>query len=339
MYVAYKEERNAADSYKAQYLQTMEELIGRLEQEALEKRTAYCRDIMEDKQKYRKKLAELLGWPLTEDRADTPLQVVSKRLTVENNYSIERMQFTILDGLVMTGLLVRKIDDTVRPFVIAQHGAEGTPEVVSGLYETTGNYNHMVERILANGANVFAPQLLLWSKERYQPGYNREELDIRLKNVGSSVTAVEVFALMRVLDYFEKQAWVDNIGMIGLSYGGFYTQLTAALDTRIKAAISCAYFCEATHLVWEDMNWKNIAEYFGEAEIACLIHPRKLFLEMGREDNLFDYRKSVAEYERIREICKEKGNEWLAFKLFDGKHEFYQEDEHIRKLVKCLGSE
>ena len=335
----YNEAGCAAEEYRIKYLRGMEKLIGGMEQEAVEKRKAYCRDLMKDKEPYRKKLAELLGWPLTEKRDQTPPNVVIQRLAQEENYLIDRMQFTVMEDFVITGLLFRHIGNGDRPIVIAQHGGEGTPELISGISKTTGNYNHMVERILANGANVFAPQLLLWSENLYKPNYDRNMLDARLKNVGSSVTALEIYALIRILDYFEQQEWVTKIGMVGLSYGGYYTQLTAALDTRIKAAISCSYFCDAMHWVKPDWSFNGIAECFGEAEIACLVHPRKLFLEMGNKDNLFDYQKSIREYEKIRAICNGNTDDWLDFTVFDGEHEFYKEDDHIKKLIECLREE
>lgn len=332
----YKESSDAAEEYKNRYLHGIENLIVSLEQEACDKRKAYCRDLMTDKEAYRQKLAELLGWPLTERRNQTPPDVVIQRLAEEADYRIERIQLAVMEDFVITGLLFRHIGDGARPLVIAQHGGEGTPELISGLYKTTGNYNHMVQRILANGANVFAPQLLLWSEKLYKPNYDRNALDARLKNVGSSVTALEVYALIRILDYFEQQEWVTRIGMVGLSYGGFYTQLTAALDTRVKAAISCSYFCDAAHWVKPDWSFHGIAECFGEAEIACLVHPRKLFLEMGNQDNHFDYQKSIKEYERILEICGGSTGDWLEFTIFDGEHEFYKEDYHIQKLIEYL---
>lgn len=340
MYIEYQEDEKIADKYKNMYLRGIEELIDCLEQRTIEKRNIYCKDIMADKEKYRKKFVEFLGWPLTEERKNSPLEVVTQRVVQEKNYIIERMQFTVLNGLKVTGLLFRHKGDEVRPFVIAQHGAAGTPEVIGGLYKTTGNYNDMVERILENGANVFAPQLLLWTKGRQELfDYDRAIIDARLKNVGSSITALEIFVLMRLLDHFEIQKWVGNMGMVGLSYGGFYTQIAAALDIRIKAAISCAYFCDATHHILPDRSWKDIAQCFGEAEVACLVHPRKLFLEMGTEDKLFDYRKSLTEYERAREICNGNTDDWLEFTLFGGGHEFYPEDDHIKKLLEYLRGE
>ena len=53
-----------------------------------------------------------------------------------------------------------------------------------------------------------------------------------------------------VMDFFEKESYVSTIGMIGHSYGGFYTLHTAALDERVKAAICNSYFCNFN-------NWNN----------------------------------------------------------------------------------
>jgi len=338
-YMKYKEKLTAAEASKKKYLHGIERLIDRMEQESAEKRKIHCADLMNNKEKHRRIFAELLGWPLTEVPETASPKAKAERIACESSYTIDRMQFTVMDDFVITGLLFRHPDDDVRPFVIAQHGGEGTPELISGLYATTGNYNHMVERLFFSGANVFAPQLLLWSQKHYRPDYDRNVLDAKLKNLGSSVTALEVYGIMRILDYFETQTWVGKIGMVGLSYGGFYTQFAAALDTRIKAAISCSFFCEAMHYVKPDWSFRGIADCIGEAELACLVHPRKLFLEMGNRDSYFDYRKSIKEYERIQEICGDGLEDWLEFTVFDGEHEFYLKEDHINKLMEHLRKE
>lgn len=332
----FKEEKTISEPYKRKYLEGLEALVGRLEEEAVKGREVVWKDIMDNKEKYRRQFAEFLGWPLTQERERKNFEVVSLRLSQVEGCRVERVQFTIWEGVTITGLLFRHDESTKRPFVLVQHGGSGTPELIAGAYGSTSNYNDMLERVFQGGANVFAPQLLLWSKEQYKLDYNREVLDARLKNIGSSITAVEVYFLMRILDYFENQPWVGNIGMVGLSYGGFYTQLLAALDTRVKAAISCSYFCDAAHFVQADWSWRDIAKSFGEAEIACLVHPRKLFLEMGNEDNLFDYRKSIAEYERLCRMCGNDVEDWLEFTVFDGNHEFYKEDRHIERFMEYL---
>ena len=334
----YREEKNISEQYKQKYLLGIEELIYKLENQAVKKRNDICRDIITDREKYIRVFSELLGWPLTEFPEEEHLNVIREVVSEEQSCIIERVQLTVIDGIVMTGLLFRYPEEKVRPFVIVQHGAAGTPEFISGMYGDTYNYNDIVDRIFRNGANVFAPQLLIWSNEEYKTKYDRAMLDARLKNVGSSITALEIYSIMRSLDYFEKQNWVGNIGMAGLSYGGFYTLFTAALDTRVKAAISCSFFCDAMHYVTPDWSWRGISKWLGEAEIACLVHPRKLFLEMGKSDELFDYRKRQMEYERVWQILKDNDKDWLEFTLFDGEHEFYKNDEHIEKMIAYLCS-
>jgi fermentation-respiration switch protein FrsA (DUF1100 family) len=71
--------------------------------------------------------------------------------------------------------------------------------------------------------------------------------------VGSSVSAVEIYGIKRILDYFENKPFVSNLGMIGVSYGGFYTLFTAALDTRIKATVASTMY---------DMTRVNANGYF-----------------------------------------------------------------------------
>ena len=335
----YREEKNISEQYKQKYLLGIEELIYKLEKQAVKKRNDICRDIITDREKYIRVFSELLGWPLMKFPKEEDLNVIREVVSEELSCIIERVQLTVIDGIVMTGLLFRYPEEKLRPFVIVQHGAQGTPELISGMYGNTYNYNDIVDRFFQKGANVFAPQLLLWSNAEYKSNYDREMLDARLKNVGSSITALEIYSIMRSLDYFEKQDWVGNIGMAGLSYGGFYTLFTAALDVRVKAAISCSYFCDAMHYVTPDWSWREISKYLGEAEIACLVYPRKLFLEMGRYDELFDYRKSRAEYERVLHILEDNNNDWLEFMVFDGNHEFYQNDDHIEKMIAYLKEE
>ena len=80
-------------------------------------------------------------------------------------------------------LLIPLTAQTSVPLVIAQHGGYGTPELCADM-NGKNNYNHMVQRILARGAAVLAPQLMLWSttereSHRAHPiAYNRQIADI-----------------------------------------------------------------------------------------------------------------------------------------------------------------
>lgn len=211
----YRESKADSEEYKKQYLRDIENLIKKQETEAKKKREFYVQGIMEDKEKYREEFGKMLGWPLTEQRKRELPEVFCEKLSKDEQYCVYRIQVEVLEDLKVTGLLIRHCDDERRPFVITQHGGQGTPELILGLYGNTENYNNMAERILEAGANVFAPQLLIWSKEQYGVNFDRQMIDARLKKVGSSITAVEIYAIMRVIDYFHRQKWVGNIGMAG----------------------------------------------------------------------------------------------------------------------------
>jgi dienelactone hydrolase len=256
-------------------------------------------------------------------------------LSKEDGYSIYRMSFEIMEGLTMTGLFFQLDTREKRPLVIVQHGGQGTPELICGMYGSTTNYRDMLHRVLRQGVHVFAPQLLLWG-ESYEVPYDRAEVDAQLKRLGSSITAVEVYGIMRILDYFQTKDYVKNFGMVGLSYGGFYTLTAAALDPRIESAISCAFFNSRDKVGWTDWTWRNAAYHFDDAEITCLVYPRQLTIAIAREDELFSWQTGEASYHRLEQLCDHVGIDWVDFKLFSGKHEFFSDDEPIKKLVKIL---
>ena len=191
------------------------------------------------------------------------------------------------------------------------------------------------DRVLKNDVHIFAPQLLLWSDE-YDVKFDRQVIDGQLKRVGSSITAIELFGITRILDYFEQKDYVSSFGMVGLSYGGFYTLYTTAIDTRIKSALSCSFFNKRDAVGWQDWVWFKSAEKFDDAEVACLIYPRNLYIEIGDKDELFDYKNGEESFEKIKTMCEKVGTDWVYFKVFGGTHEFCLDDEPIQKLVNDI---
>ncbi len=325
---------NTAQTKKA-YADTLEQLIQSKETAAQKARVAYAKDIFSDPERYRTELRQMLGWPLTEPRPQSVPAVHSELIAKEDEYSIYRMQFDILDGIKFYGLLFRLHGNTPRPLVLAQHGRLGTPELISGMYGSSSNYNDMLQRILRQGVHVFAPQLLLWD-DCYNVPFDRDAVDARLKRLGSSITALELYELSRVLDYFEAQSYVTNFGMVGLSYGGFFTLFATALDTRIRSAVSCSYFNTRDQYLFPDWTWFGAAHTFDDAQIACLVYPRRLCLEMGDQDNLFDHRRSTRSYEIIKELAKDHGADWVDLIVFEGLHEFHRDDAPLIRLVNDL---
>ena len=331
----YREEKDVSKHFKQEYAEGFEKLIIMRQEEAARKRHDYVRNIFDRPEDYRRDFRRMLGWPLVNhDEAGYP-NAESEFLSEEEGCSIYRMSFTILDVIKVTGLFFRMNGDEKRPLVIVQHGGLGTPEIISGVYGDTANYNDMLQRVIRHDVHAFAPQLLLWNDD-CGVACNREAVDARLKRVGSSITAVEVYAISRILDYFERESYVSSFGMVGLSYGGFYTLYTAAADTRISASISCSFFNKRDAAPWSDWVWFRAAEIFDDAEIACLVYPRKIWLQMGKRDALFAASDSAESFERIRDMCADVGTDWVSFDLFEGEHEFSPDDEAIAEMVRLL---
>jgi len=331
----FREDMEKSQAGKAVYRDGLDALIREREAALAEKRWEDCRDIFTEGDEHRKRFCAMLGWPLTETgKRDVPA-ATAEVLGTEGEHEISRVHLEVLPGLTLTGLFFRYMTagESV-PLVIAQHGGLGTPELIAGFYDgQTHNYNDMVERLLPHRVHVFAPQLLLWNVEDYGESYDRKTVDARLKRVGSSVTAVEVYALMRVLDWAET--FSSSFGMIGLSYGGFYTLFTAAVDTRIRSAVSCSFFSRRSEYPWTDWTWTNAAGQYDDAEIACLSYPRRLCVQMGDHDNLFAVEHTQAEAARVRAYCRRAGvpEDWFRCTIFDGTHELYKGEEEIERMM------
>lgn len=330
----YQEEKEGSRSYKENYVAGLNALIAAREQECETARREYRKNIFQTPELYREDLRQLLGWPLVDYQGDGVAVQKNQKLSDEEGYSVYRMQFEILKGVTMTGLFF-KADGGKQPLVIFQHGGAGTPEFAAGVYGSSEYYYDVIQKVVKEGAHVFAPQLLLWDNT-YSVDYDRKEIDARLKRVGSSITAVEIHGICQILDYFEQEDYVSSFGMVGLSYGGFYTLYTAALDTRIKSAVSCAFFNQRKQYPYSDWTWFQSAKHLDDEEIACLIYPRKLCIELGNRDDLFDIKTALSAYETLQNLCSEVGTDWLNLVVFDGIHEFCKEEEPLKKLVQHL---
>lgn len=332
----YFEDKETSKRYKENYVDGLKQIISKRKKDIEEKRNAQINNFMDNREYYRKELKNYLGWPLNEEQDKIAPKATFEKLSEEDGYCIYRVQFEILDGLMLSGLFFKVVSDEKRPLVIVQHGREGTPELISGFYGNTANYNNMLDRVIKHKVHAFAPQLLLWSQKEYDLEYDRTSIDAILKNIGSSITAIEIYGITKVLDYFENQSYVSNFGMIGLSYGGFYTLLTSAIDERVLSAISCSYFGGGENPGFPDWKWFRFAEKFTDAQVACLTYPRKMCLQMGNNDELFDYKYSEQTFEIIKKICHIVGTDWIRLVIFDGVHEFCMFDDPIERLINDI---
>ena len=332
----YREDKKHTEQNKSAYRDGISAIIKQRQKDAKAVRAGYFKDIFANQEKYRQDLREMLGWPLVGYTDDRETAVSFEKLSEEEYFTIYRAEFEILEGVKLSGLFFKMKGEGKKPLVIVQHGKSGTPEIMSGIFGSTWNYNDTLMRVAKHDVHVFAPQLLLWDAAQYGAPYERITMDAALKRTGSSIAAIELYEISGIIDYFEKQAYVSSFGMVGLSYGGFYTLYATALDTRIKSAISCSFFASRDACSWSDWVWQDSANRFDDAEVACLVYPRRLCLEMGTRDELFRSEYSEESFERIKAYCKDVGTDWCDLILFDGKHEFCLDDAPIERLINDL---
>lgn len=344
-YTPYTEEKEVSRPYRAGYLDSVKQYLAKLQGEAAAKRAAFItpEKLADNPEYYRRAYYEMLGFPLTEYetlRAE-PVTCIEDTFVADDGVcEIRRMRLSVLGDYTVYGVLFLPHDRAEdAPFVISQHGGAGTPEVCSDFYGHN-NYNHQTPRLVKRGAVVFAPQLLLWSAEIFGDPHDRNRLDSDLKQVGSSITALEVFAIMRCIDYFVTQPYCnpDRIGMAGLSYGGFFTTMTAAADTRIQSAYaSCSFVDAIKYNSFTDWTWKNSGNTFLEAEIAALVAPRYLCFDAGDRDELFGSESSKAEFARLKPFfAAQNVEDHIRLFTFDGNHELDPADDGMEFLFAHL---
>jgi dienelactone hydrolase len=250
------------------------------------------------------------------------------------------MQLEFFDCVPFYGIYFEQVENKEdAPFVFVLHGGGGTPELISGLDGQTWNYNQLLWRIISRGANAFVPQFLLWNQENYGNEYNRLHIDGKLRQLGGSITALELYFLRGALDYFmqEGMAKQDKIGVAGLSYGGMYALHFAALDTRVKSCYSCSFVASAFENSRADWSYFNAQNSVSLDETVALVSPRALVVAMGDKDELFSYKSTMEICEKASAFFREFNKQAnLKLCIFEGTHEADNSEEEIEFLFANL---
>jgi hypothetical protein len=118
--------------------------------------------------------------------------------------------------------------------------------------------------------------------------------------------------------------------------------LSAALDTRIQAALVSSYLntfrdsvMSVSHCI--DNYVPGILNWAEQYDIAGLIAPRPLFAESGERDNIFPIAASRSSFARVKKIYEAFGAaENAEHEVFDGPHGFWGK-RGLPFLAKRLG--
>ncbi len=333
----YTEPLSASEPIRKAYVESIARAIDLLRKQAEEERLHHVtpKAMADHREVFRQELSSLLGIERCREVFGTALpKADTERIGSDSLCRIERMTLHPADGVVFTGLLLTPhLHEEEMPLAVMTHGGGGSPELCCDLLGDN-NYGGVARKLLARGYALFAPRLLLWNLSpklcesnipMYETKYDRKATDNAFKQVGTSLCGFEIFCITRALDHLLARPDIDKnrVGMLGLSYGGFYTLYTMACDTRIKAGWSAAFFNDRLRYNWQDFVWQGSASRFLDPEVVGLCAPRSLILDIGKTDTVFDYASAQPIFEQTSSFYEAaEASPRLTVNLWDGEHRF-----------------
>jgi hypothetical protein len=212
-------------------------------------------------------------------------------------------------------------------------GVRSSPEHEQSIRMHNYNYGEQMARA---GFLTISPDLRVFGERRdgLDPFPGRDPCNVNFVKgalLGIYPLTLNVWDMMCCIDYMETRPEVDpgRIGMMGLSQGGVMTAFTAPIEPRIKAADISGYVNPWRGFGIQQANFcgsqivPGIHRYFDTDDIAGLIAPRPLLLEMGIYDDCFYIQDLLKGYEGVRRIYEAAGAaDVLWTDIHSGPHAF-----------------
>jgi dienelactone hydrolase len=280
----------------------------------------------------RRRLSELLG-PM-------PDRVALNLATLESvqcdGYRRDAIVFDTEDTMsVPAYLLVPDGRVEAGAAVLACHGHGPGKSQAVGLAHTDAPNSDYARQLVRRGYVVLAPDLRCFGERQDWNPDDHYACDTNLVHAvmaGWNPLAQNVWDLQRCLDVLAGHPLVDpaRLGMVGLSYGGTVTLFTAAVDTRVAAAVVSGYFsswAESHKMPWNMCGSQVAFGLLGRLEhedLGALIAPRPLLIETGTEDPLFPVAAATESVRRTRLVYEDHdAGERLAHDIFEGDHQWH----------------
>ena len=252
-------------------------------------------------------------------------------LREDETYVATRLRLEVCPGLetYAVKLVPRRAD--VAPGLIIQHGYGGTPEEICGLTSRANHedysYRSLGLRAVRRGYHVMAVHhpygygtidesvTTLPEHSIRHNAYGKNRLHRLAVLSDGSLLGLDMLATSRGIDLMLQTESVDprRIGMYGLSQGGLAAMFLPAIDLRIKASISSAYFnARLAKLIGphratcyldcheEDKFLPQLIPCFGDPDIVSLIAPRAFAVEAGVQDTSVDFEKARIAFQQAK---------------------------------------
>lgn len=156
--------------------------------------------------------------------------------------------------------------------------------------------------------------------------------------LGETVVGMCTWDLMRLIDYIETREELDatRIGCIGFSGGGMQSLWLAAMEDRVKYAITSGYFYGYKDSLLElngncSCNYvPHLWEYIDMGDLGALIAPRPFMIESGTKDHLNGKRG-------IQNVLEQVAITKQAYRLFEKENNVVHQIGESEHRWQALG--
>jgi dienelactone hydrolase len=253
----------------------------------------------------RQRLRHILGLRDNRTPFDSPQLIASVNQSAvvakTDRYTVFAVRWPVLShptpsgGSVVSihgeGLLLVPAGNAVAD-VVAVPDADQSPEHLCGLVDGVDPKSQYARRLAEAGCRVIVPTLISRHKEKRNGRASltsREFLYRSSFELGRHLIGYELQKIMAAVDWFDGGSQGSNsIGIIGYGEGGMLALYAAALDTRIDAACVSGFFGPRENSWQEplDRNVFGLLREFGGSDLAALVAPRRLIVEVTQGPEL-----------------------------------------------------
>jgi hypothetical protein len=313
---------------------TLDELHGLLDSRLEEARTRaeQWRRVLEADADWRRE-ASVLRAALARQLRPWPGERTDLAVRAAPWFALEGVEATVVSmrthrNLSLLCALLRPVESTAPgPAILALHGFGGDLQrVVADV-----DYHHGFAMQLARAGFVVLAPLRVTASASEQ-----SELQTKARVAGWNLEAIDLWQLVRAVDYLESLAGVDRdrIAVYGISWGGRHALRLGALDPRISLVVTSGDFTDRfarlfnpllarprtfrpamhiqydlpSHLLLDDLN------------LVAMLLPRYFGVEIGTRDPRHAGAERV--FSDVEALYKKAGHpERAAFLAFEGGHE------------------
>jgi hypothetical protein len=273
-----------------------------------------------------------------------PLEAEVVSSIVDGDLVRERVLFQAEEFMSVPCVVLRPVEmaaDRSNAAILCSHGhgrfgkdavagVRASPELEATIAQHNYNYGEQMARAgfltLSPDLRAFGERQDPWAEVFQGEAYCNSTF-VRGALLGLYPLTLNIWDMMRCVDYLETRPEVNpaRIGMMGLSQGGTMTTFTTAAEPRIRAADIICYvnpFGEFAIKQWDNLCGSQLVpglyRWLDTDDVAGLIAPRPLLMEMGIHDTCFLIEDTRRGYEGVRRIYTAAG---VADRLWSDVHE------------------